>query len=98
MDAQMIDFEMRLRENAARTEALLGQLLSGEARADEITRPEKLLAAIRHGVLNGGKRLRPFLVIESAALLGGDARPHFTSAPRWNAFIATRLFMMTCQP
>ncbi len=73
MDAQMIDFEMRLRENAARTEALLGQLLSGEARADEITRPEKLLAAIRHGVLNGGKRLRPFLVIESAALLGGDA-------------------------
>ena len=27
---------------------------------------------MRHGVLNGGKRLRPFLVIESAAFLGGD--------------------------
>ncbi|MES5100550.1 polyprenyl synthetase family protein [Agrobacterium sp. BA1120] len=67
-------FEMRLRDNAARTEALLGELLSGSARADEITRPQNLLEAMRHGVLNGGKRLRPFLVIETAALLGGDAK------------------------
>ncbi|KQO73791.1 polyprenyl synthetase family protein [Rhizobium sp. Leaf262] len=67
-------FEMRLRDNAARTEALLGELLSGNARADEITRPQNLLEAMRHGVLNGGKRLRPFLVIETAALLGGDAK------------------------
>jgi farnesyl diphosphate synthase len=29
---------------------------------------------MRHGVLNGGKRLRPFLVIESAALFGDAAR------------------------
>lgn len=72
MDAQMTNFETRLRENAARTEALLGRLLSGETRADEIARPQNLLEAMRHGVLNGGKRLRPFLVIESAALLGGD--------------------------
>jgi farnesyl diphosphate synthase len=28
------------------------------------------MAAMRHGVLAGGKRLRPFLVIESAALFG----------------------------
>ena len=27
---------------------------------------------MRHGVLNGGKRLRPFLVLESAALFGAD--------------------------
>ena len=27
---------------------------------------------MRHGVLNGGKRLRPFLVLESAALFGHD--------------------------
>ena len=27
---------------------------------------------MRHGVLNGGKRLRPFLVMESAALFGAD--------------------------
>jgi farnesyl diphosphate synthase len=39
-------------------------------------RPDRLLAAMRHGVLNGGKRLRPFLVMESAALFEislGDA-------------------------
>ncbi|NSX91860.1 polyprenyl synthetase family protein [Agrobacterium tumefaciens] len=72
MDAQMTNFETRLRENAAKTEALLGRLLSGEARGDEITRPQNLLDAMRHGVLNGGKRLRPFLVIESAELAGGD--------------------------
>ncbi len=65
-------FETRLRDNAARTEALLGELLSGDARPDEITRPENLLEAMRHGVLNGGKRLRPFLVIETADLLGGE--------------------------
>jgi farnesyl diphosphate synthase len=28
---------------------------------------------MRHGSLNGGKRLRPFLVVESALLLGGSA-------------------------
>lgn len=65
-------FETRLRDNAARTEALLGELLSGDARPDEITRPENLLEAMRHGVLNGGKRLRPFLVIETADMLGGE--------------------------
>ena len=31
-------------------------------------RPERLLAAMRHSVLNGGKRIRPFLVLESARL------------------------------
>jgi farnesyl diphosphate synthase len=32
-----------------------------------------LYEAMRYGVLNGGKRLRPFLVMESAALFGVDA-------------------------
>ncbi|WP_292256165.1 polyprenyl synthetase family protein, partial [Mesorhizobium sp.] len=32
----------------------------------------RLMAAMRHGVLNGGKRLRPFLVMESAALFSAD--------------------------
>lgn len=31
-------------------------------------RPRTLVAAMRHGVLNGGKRIRPFLLIQSAAL------------------------------
>jgi farnesyl diphosphate synthase len=30
------------------------------------------MRAIRHGALNGGKRLRPFLVVESAALFSAD--------------------------
>lgn len=46
-------------------DALLGDtLLDGE-----IARPDQLISAMRHGVLNGGKRLRPFLVIETARLL-----------------------------
>ncbi|MCQ8780627.1 polyprenyl synthetase family protein [Mangrovibrevibacter kandeliae] len=36
--------------------------------------PHRLLNAMRHGVLNGGKRLRPFLVVEAAKLFGADAR------------------------
>jgi farnesyl diphosphate synthase len=33
--------------------------------------PERLLAAMRHGVLNGGKRLRAFLVLECARATAG---------------------------
>ncbi len=65
-------FEMRLRDNAMKTEALLAELLIDATGEDEIARPANLLAAMRHGVLNGGKRLRPFLVIETARLLGGN--------------------------
>lgn len=35
--------------------------------------PERLVSAMRHAVLAGGKRLRPYLVLESAALCGVDA-------------------------
>lgn len=66
-------FENRLRDRAAQIEALLSDLLGPTCAPDEIARPEKLLAAMRHAVLNGGKRLRPFLVAESAAMLGGNA-------------------------
>lgn len=65
-------FEIRLKSNAADIEACLTGILGEKPQADEITRPAPLLAAMRHGVLNGGKRLRPFLVIESTAFLGGD--------------------------
>ncbi|GES43262.1 geranylgeranyl pyrophosphate synthase [Rhizobium dioscoreae] len=73
MDSTDTSFEQRLKVNAGRTEALLTRLLADTSLHDEITRPDRLLSAMRHGVLNGGKRLRPFLVMESAALLGGDA-------------------------
>ncbi|KAB1088561.1 polyprenyl synthetase family protein [Neorhizobium galegae] len=66
-------FEIRLRQSAAETGALLSSLLSDAPLSDETTRPAHLMAAMQHGSLNGGKRLRPFLVRESAALLGGPA-------------------------
>lgn len=69
----MIDFAARLAGRAAETEARLAELLSDTPRPGEPARPRRLMAAIRHGVLNGGKRLRPYLVIESAVLFGGDA-------------------------
>lgn len=69
-------FRQRLQSNAAAVEATLAALLSGNTEAGEIARPERLLSAVRHGVLNGGKRLRPFLVMEAAALFGdGFAAP-----------------------
>jgi len=68
--APVTSFEERLSGHAARVEQELRRLLDARDRAGEIVRPERLLAAMRHGVLNGGKRLRPFLVIESAALFG----------------------------
>ncbi|MCB1445585.1 MAG: polyprenyl synthetase family protein [Rhizobiaceae bacterium] len=67
------DFLERLGRQAASVERMLGELLSDAPRSDETARPARLVAAMRHGVLNGGKRMRPALVIESAALLGGDA-------------------------
>ncbi|MBD9496563.1 MULTISPECIES: polyprenyl synthetase family protein [unclassified Ensifer] len=65
-------FTRRLATNARTVEGLLERLLGQATEADEIARPANLLAAMRHGVLNGGKRLRPFLVIECADLLGGN--------------------------
>jgi len=64
------DFNARLAETAAATEALLGRLLADAALPSEIARPARLLAAMRHAMLGGGKRLRPFLLAESAALFG----------------------------
>lgn len=82
MSQEPSPFTRRLATNARAVEALLERLLGQTTEADEIARPANLLAAMRHGVLNGGKRLRPFLVIESAALFGqhGDAVLRVASA------------------
>src|SRR5262245_7590179 len=64
------DFAMRLDKTADDTEALLGRLLSADILPDEIARPKRLMDAMRYSSLNGGKRLRPFLVVESAAVFG----------------------------
>lgn len=68
------DFEARLLANAMAVEGMLNQILGATPQDGEINRPKRLLDAMRHGVLNGGKRLRPFLVLESAALF--DCDPH----------------------
>lgn len=67
-----IAFESALFARAAAVETELRQILDARPLAGEIARPERLMAAMRHGVLNGGKRLRPFLVMESAALFSAD--------------------------
>ncbi|PDQ22521.1 farnesyl-diphosphate synthase [Mesorhizobium sanjuanii] len=71
-DDQM-PFEAVLVARAGPLEALLRRLLDERPFSGEIARPEQLMAAMRHGVLNGGKRLRPFLVLESAALFSTDS-------------------------
>lgn len=65
-------FEMALIRRAAAVEVMLRRLLDDRPLSGEIERPDRLMAAMRHGVLNGGKRLRPFLVMESAGLFSAD--------------------------
>ncbi|KQZ14805.1 farnesyl-diphosphate synthase [Mesorhizobium sp. Root554] len=67
-----IAFELALAAGADAVETVLKRLLGGAPLAGEIARPDRLFAAMRHGVLNGGKRLRPFMVLESAALFSGE--------------------------
>jgi farnesyl diphosphate synthase len=56
------DLATALGANAARLDAAL------DARLARLDAPARLKAAMRHAVLAGGKRLRPFLVIECAGL------------------------------
>ncbi len=52
----------------ARVDAALAAALPDPAVA-----PQRLHAAMRHGVLNGGKRMRPLLVYATGCALGADA-------------------------
>jgi farnesyl diphosphate synthase len=63
-------FRKRLDAAARESEELLDRLLAPAACDGEILRPQRLLEAIRYTTLGGGKRIRPFLVLESAALFG----------------------------
>jgi farnesyl diphosphate synthase len=67
VDAETV-FQDRLTEVARDCEALLDRLLAAAPADSEHERPNRLLAAMRYASLGGGKRLRPFLVVESAAL------------------------------
>jgi len=70
----LTDFTRRLDKTAEDTEALLAELLSDTPMPDEIVRPKRLIEAMRYSSLGGGKRLRPFLVVESAAVFGVSPR------------------------
>jgi farnesyl diphosphate synthase len=72
IDDQMA-LEAALAVRGQAVDGVLRQLLDERPLSGEIARPAGLMAAMRHGVLNGGKRLRPFLVLESAALFSGDS-------------------------
>ncbi|MEZ5871287.1 MAG: polyprenyl synthetase family protein [Nitratireductor sp.] len=64
------EFLDRLSSRAGEVTRVLESLLSPTPQPGETSRPERLLAAMQHGVLNGGKRLRPFLLVETAQMLG----------------------------
>ncbi len=72
MDASSNDFATRLSAIAAETETLLDRLLGAKPVGGEISRPPRLLEAMRYAALGGGKRLRPFLLVECAALFGAS--------------------------
>ena len=63
-------FLEKLAAAATATEAALDGLMQPAALAGEIARPARLLAAMRYATLGGGKRLRPFLLAETAAMFG----------------------------
>ena len=65
-----VRFKQRLDQVAADTEALLDRLLASKPIAGELLRPTRLLDAMRYSSLGGGKRIRPFLVVETAKLFG----------------------------
>jgi len=79
MNAKNSPFLARLDTVAAETETLLDRLLAATAAQGELSRPARLVDAMRYASLGGGKRFRPFLVVESARLF---------EVPRQNALMA----------
>jgi farnesyl diphosphate synthase len=64
-------FAQRLAESASALEPVLAKLVDGLSdSAPEGGAPPRLVDAMRHALLGGGKRFRPFLLIETARLFG----------------------------
>jgi len=61
-------FLARLNAVAKDIDVLLDRLLSPTAAPGELSRPARLIEAMRYASLGGGKKFRPFLVVESATL------------------------------
>lgn len=70
-DEALAQFDSALRDAAATVEAHLSDILAREASRGS---PAGLINGMRHAVLGGGKRFRPFLVFETAAVLGVPAK------------------------
>jgi len=79
MNEMTSPFVARLDAVAAEIETLLDRLLAATPAEGELSRPARLIDAMRYASLGGGKRFRPFLVAESAALF---------AVPRHNALMA----------
>jgi farnesyl diphosphate synthase len=65
-------FHARLALAAETTNAALDRLLGDAPLAGETLRPPRLREAMRYAALSPGKRLRPFILVESARLLGAE--------------------------
>jgi len=65
-------FAARLAAVAAEIEAELDELVGFTPRDGERARPKRLIEAMRYAILGGGKRLRPFLVVETARAFGAE--------------------------
>jgi farnesyl diphosphate synthase len=61
-------FRSHLDAVARDIETLLERLLAAAAPPGDVARPPRLVEAMRYASLGGGKRLRPFLVVETATL------------------------------
>jgi farnesyl diphosphate synthase len=68
MNGKISPFVSRLDATAKDIEELLDRLLSATPAEGELSRPARVMEAMRYSSLGGGKRFRPFLVVESAAL------------------------------
>ncbi|MEM1288733.1 MAG: polyprenyl synthetase family protein [Pseudomonadota bacterium] len=66
--AEATDTAAHLKNIAASVTRDMDQLLA------ELKAPERLVAAMRHAVLAGGKRIRPVLILETAHLLSAGGR------------------------
>ena len=68
MSSSQNAFLQHLDAAAKEIESVLEKLLSTAPLEGELRRPARLIEAMRYSSLGGGKRFRPFLVVESAAL------------------------------
>ena len=66
----MYDFDADIADCARAVEAAMSHLLTARGLGGPGAAPERLIAAMRHGAVDGGKRLRPLLVRQAARVFG----------------------------